>query len=414
MQLEVIHFCDGDRVLPLQFGDYRPNQRTLLLQGVHVAEEEVEFDPSDPHCFEAYGSLRRRTISHGRNVGIPVPVPHTEYMRAAVYESFGGPVEIRDIAEPECPAHGVVVEVAATGLCRSDWHGWRGHDPDIPLPNVPGHELAGIVVAVGRDVRRWAIGARVTVPFVCACGECGPCRRGDQQVCDRQRQPGFTHHGSFAQRVALDNADVNLIALPDGIDFDTAAGLGCRFATAYRAVVQVSQVEHGETVVIHGCGGVGLSAVMIAAASGAHVIAVDPAQRSRELATALGARETRSNATGLSEIDVSVDAFGSPETMRASIDCLRPRGRHVQVGLLGERGTPRVDMARVISKELQVLGSHGMAAHTYPAMLEEISSGKLRPQSLIKDVIGLEEAATRLMSLGDPGAGVGGATVVHP
>ncbi|WP_338891023.1 alcohol dehydrogenase catalytic domain-containing protein [Rhodococcus sovatensis] len=335
-------------------------------------------------------------------------------MKAAIYETFGGPIEIRELPNPTCSPHGVVVEVEATGLCRSDWHGWRGHDPDIPLPNIPGHELAGIVVEVGDLVERFAVGARITVPFVNACGDCPPCRRGDQQVCDVQTQPGFTHHGSFADRVALEHADVNLVLLPDEIDFDTAASLGCRFATAYRAVVQVAGVQRGDVVAVHGCGGVGLSAVMIAASRGAHVIAVDPASASRELARTLGATEAYSDASSVRDVDVSLDCFGAMETMRASIGCLRPRGRHVQVGLLGENGSPTVDMGRVIAKELQVLGSHGMSAHTYPAMLAEISAGTLRPQALVREVIGIEEAAARLMTLDASGAGAGGVTIVHP
>ncbi|SIS19291.1 alcohol dehydrogenase [Williamsia sterculiae] len=331
-----------------------------------------------------------------------------------MYEKFGAPMAVRDIAEPSCPAHGVVVSVAATGLCRSDWHGWKGHDPDIPLPNVPGHELAGTVVDVGDDVRHWELGARVTVPFVCAFGDCGACRRGDQQVCERQTQPGFTHPGSFAERVALDHADVNLVALPDDIDFDTAAGLGCRFATAYRAVTQVAQVRSGETVAVHGCGGVGLSAVMIAAARGARVIAIDPSPVSLDLALSLGATTGARTANELDDIDVSIDAFGAAGTMRASIACLRPRGRHVQVGLLGDDAAPAVPMGLVVARELQLLGSHGMAAHTYPAMLAEIAAGTLRPQKLLRDVIDLGAAPARLMALGEPGAGAGGVTVVHP
>lgn len=334
-------------------------------------------------------------------------------VRAAIYRSFGGPVSIEEIDDPPCPPHGVIVAVGSTGLCRSDWHGWQGHDPDIPLPNVPGHELAGTVVEVGPDVRNWAVGARVTVPFVCACGECAACARGDQQVCERQTQPGFTHHGSFAERVALDHADVNLVAVPDAVDLDTAASLGCRFATAYRAVVQVADVRAGERVAVHGCGGVGLSAVMIAAARGAHVVAVDPSERSRTRAADLGAAQTCSDANGVTHMDVSIDAFGAPTTMRASLGCLRPRGRHVQVGLLGADDTPPVPMGAVIARELQILGSHGMAAHTYPAMLAEIADGTLRPQDLVRETIGLDEAPARLMALGEPSAGVGGVTVVR-
>src|SRR3954454_21995865 len=184
-------------------------------------------------------------------------------MRALCFESFGGPLTVRDLPAPDPAPDGVVVEVAASGICRSDWHGWQGHDPDIVLPHVPGHELAGTVEAVGSEVRNWSVGDRVTVPFVCACGRCEQCLAGDQQVCARQTQPGFPHWGSFAELVALDNADVNLVALPEGMAFATAAALGCRYSTSFRAVVAQGRLVEGEWLAVHGCGGVGLSAVHI-------------------------------------------------------------------------------------------------------------------------------------------------------
>src|SRR5262245_5357540 len=196
-------------------------------------------------------------------------------MRAVVVESFGAPPELRQVPDPVCHPDGVVIEVRATGLCRSDWHGWAGHDPDIKLPHVPGHEFAGIVAVVGPHVSRVRVGDRVTVPFVCACGECATCRNGAEQVCENQFQPGFTAWGSFAERVAIPRADLNVVELPDNMDFATAAGLGCRFATAYRAVTAHGRVTADDSVVVFGCGGVGLSAIMIAAARGARVIGVD-------------------------------------------------------------------------------------------------------------------------------------------
>ena len=163
-------------------------------------------------------------------------------MRAVVYDAFGAVPRVEAVADPVPAAAGGVVRVEATGLCRSDWHGWTGHDPDIRrFPHVPGHELAGVVEAVGELVERWRPGDRVTVPFVCACGTCEQCAAGHHQICDRQTQPGFTHWGSFAELTAIDWADVNLVALPHGLQFDAAAALGCRFATAYRAVLQVGR-----------------------------------------------------------------------------------------------------------------------------------------------------------------------------
>ena len=181
-------------------------------------------------------------------------------MKAMLYEAFGTAPVVTSVPDPALAPGGVVIKVAATGLCRSDWHGWMGHDPDISLPHVPGHELAGTIAAVGAGVTRWREGDRVTVPFICSCGSCAECHAGHQQVCDAQFQPGFTHWGSFAEFVALPQADLNLVALPETMGFDTAASLGCRFATAFRAVVDQGRVRGGEWVAVHGCGGVGLSA----------------------------------------------------------------------------------------------------------------------------------------------------------
>ena len=337
-------------------------------------------------------------------------------MRAVLIEEFGVAPELADVPDPACPADGVVVEVEATGLCRSDWHGWQGHDDGIVLPHVPGHELAGRVVAVGPAVRRWQVGDRVTTPFVLACGDCPSCARGDGQVCERQLQPGFTQWGSFAELVALPRADVNLVRVPSGVDADVAAGLGCRFATAYRAVAHVAQVRAGETVVVHGCGGVGLAAVMVAVARGATVLALDPAPASLALARDLGALPVEAAAAGdVTDADVSLDCFGSRASMAASIACLRPRGRHVQVGLLGGADAhPAVDMGRVVGLELQLLGSHGMAASAYPEMLALVADGTLAPQRLLRERIGLDQAPSRLAALGEPGAAVGGVTVIRP
>ncbi len=334
-------------------------------------------------------------------------------MRALVFEEFGGPLTVREVPDPTPAPDGVVVEVGATGVCRSDWHGWSGHDGDVVLPHVPGHELAGTVAAVGARVRGWSVGDRVTVPFVCACGQCPPCRDGDHQVCLRQTQPGFTHWGSFAELVALDSADVNLVALPEDLPFVTAAALGCRFATAFRAVTGVGRVAPGEWVAVLGCGGVGLSAVQVAVAAGGRVVAVDPSPGARELAAAMGAEHVLADPAGSVELTgggahVGLDCLGSPATCVASVRSLRPRGRHVQVGLLPpEQGRPEVPMELVVARELAVLGSHGMAAHDYPAMLALIAAGRLRPQDLVTRELALDQAGQALIDIGrTPGVAV--------
>jgi alcohol dehydrogenase len=339
-------------------------------------------------------------------------------VKAVYYEAFGQPPVVTKVNDPTPGLQGAVIKVEATGLCRSDWHGWMGHDPDIRLPHVPGHELAGTIVATGGDVARFRAGERVTVPFACGCGTCPECASGNHQVCERQFQPGFTAWGSFADYVAIDFADTNLVRLPDELSSLVAASLGCRFVTSFRAIVDQGRVRPGEWVAVHGAGGVGLSAIMIASAMGANVIAIDIAEDKLTLARSLGATqcvnaaESKDVVGAVQQITqggahVSMDALGSPTTSFNSIACLRRRGRHLQVGLmLGEHARASVPMDKVIAHEIEIRGSHVMHAHRYPAMLEMIRSGKLTPQKLIGRTIGLDDAPAALMEM-DKFAGTG-------
>jgi D-arabinose 1-dehydrogenase-like Zn-dependent alcohol dehydrogenase len=327
-------------------------------------------------------------------------------VRAVVHESYGGPLAVTEVPEPECPEGGAVLAVRATGVCRSDWHAWQGHDP-VALPHVPGHELAGVVAATGAGVTRWRLGDRVTVPFVCGCGACEYCAAGEAQVCPRQTQPGFTGPGSFAERVAIHAADLNLVALPESVDFVTAAALGCRFATAYRALTAHARLAGGEWLAVHGCGGLGLSAVMIGVALGARVVAVDPSaaavDRARELGAVPATPGQLRDLTG-GGAHVSIDAAGSPASAVASVRSLRRRGRHVQAGLLlGAASTPPLPMDLVVAHELAVFGTHGMAAADYPPMMALVADGSLRPDLLVGRVIELAEAPAALAGPTGPG-----------
>ena len=347
-------------------------------------------------------------------------------MRAIHFTQFGGELTVKDVPTPAAPTNGVVIEVKATGLCRSDWHAWMGHDSDVVLPHVPGHELAGIVSEIGTGVTQFKVGDRITVPFVNGCGTCQYCTSGNAQVCPTQTQPGFTQWGSYAQYVAIENADFNLIALPDAISFSTAAALGCRFATAFRGLTARARVQPQEWVAIFGCGGVGQSAIMIAKALGARVIAIDISPVALAKAIQLGADITINSSTSdaLAQIraatgdgaDISIDALGSQTTSTQSILSLRRRGRHLQLGLLlTPDGLTPEPMARVIAYELDILGSHGMAAADYPQMLAMVASGALRPDLLVERTVGLADGISALKAMAEPaGATVGGITIIDP
>jgi alcohol dehydrogenase len=332
-------------------------------------------------------------------------------MKAAIYNSFEGPISIENVPDPSPADNGVVIKVEATGICRSDWHGWMGHDADISLPHVPGHELAGTILETGKNVENWQSADRVTLPFVCGCGHCEQCHAGNQQICDNQFQPGFTHWGSFAEYVAIDYADNNLVKLPDNMTFETAASLGCRFITSFRAVVQQGRLQADEWVAVHGCGGVGLSAIMIAKAMGAMVIAIDINDVALSLAKSLGAdymvnaSEAAEVAEAVKELShggvhLSIDALGSKETCFNSIKNLRKQGRHIQVGLMAaDDSNPPIPMAEVIANELEILGSHGMQAHQYPAIFKLIEEGNLQPEKLVGKLVNLDQGVEELINM---------------
>lgn len=329
-------------------------------------------------------------------------------MRAVRYDAVGAPPYLAEVDDPACPDDGIVVEVRATGVCRSDWHAWQGHE-EVALPHTPGHEYAGTVAEVGPDVRSLRVGDRVTVPFVLGCGTCAYCTAGDAQVCPDQLQPGFSLPGSFAERVAVPRAEANVVRLPDEVSYAAAAALGCRFATAYRAVVTHGQVRADQWVAVIGCGGVGLSAAMIAVARGARVVAVDVRQEALDAARDVGAEATATTAEEIRDITgggahVGLDAIGDPGAAATSIASLRPRGRHVQVGLLvGDDAWASLPMDLVVGRELAVLGSHGMPAVDYPELLDLVARGDLRPDDLVARTIGLDQAPTALTQMTGPG-----------
>jgi alcohol dehydrogenase len=332
-------------------------------------------------------------------------------MRAAIFESFGGPVTVTQVDDPGTPPDGVVIQVDANGICRSDWHAWQGHDPTVKPPHVLGHELAGRIVSVGKKVNNWMKDQRVTVPFCCGCGTCGYCRGGQTQICDNGYQPGFSGWGAYAQYVAVPAADTNLIGLPDNISSIQAASLGCRFATAYRALVIQGKVRPGDFVAVHGSGGLGLSLIMLAAALGARPVAVDVRDEALELAVEFGAeiainsRKVERVSSAIFEAtnggaQLSIDALGSRETCINSVMSLRKQGRHVQVGLMvADDRKADIPMARVIHWELSLVGSFGLQTVAYPELLSMIEGGRIDPGRLVQQEVDLEQAANILMSM---------------
>jgi alcohol dehydrogenase len=341
-------------------------------------------------------------------------------MRAALIETFAKPLVLRDVDEPACPPDGAVVGVRACGVCRSDWHAWTGADPDVAAPHVPGHEFAGIIEEVGRDCRRFKRGDRVTAPFILACGQCPDCIGGDPTVCNHQHVVGFSSWGAFAERIAVPRADFNLVPLPETIDFTAAAGMGCRVTTAFRAVVDRAKLQPGEWLAIHGAGGVGLSALLIGAAIGASVLAIDVNEDALKLAQSLGATRTL-NVSGIADVGaavreatdggahVSLDALGITATFHNSIRGLRKLGRHVQIGMpLGRHAEPSIPLLELVySRQISIMGTRGIPASRFPALFAMIAAGRLDPARLVTHEISLAEAGPALEAMnGYSGAGI--------
>jgi alcohol dehydrogenase len=342
-------------------------------------------------------------------------------MKAAVYEQFRGPIAVVDVPDPAPVADEVVVEILSVGLCRSDYHGWHGTDPDIVCPHVGGHEFVGRVVAVGADVRRLQVGDLVVAPFVNGCGQCEPCRLGQHQVCRRQEQPGFTRWGAFAEYTTIPFADVNAVHVPDGVSDEAAALVGCRVSTAYRGVVERGRLAAGEVLCVHGCGGVGLAVIAIGRALGAQVVAVDIAPDALALAAAVGAdmlldarefddlpAEVHARTGGA---HVSVDCLGHAATAANSVLGLRALGRHVQIGLF-PAPTADFPISRVIRDELEVLGVHGLSASRFHEVFALMQAGRLDPAAMITRRATLADIPTALPAMGQ--FATPGITVVTP
>jgi len=304
------------------------------------------------------------------------------------------------------------VRVKACGVCRSDWHAWTGADSDVSAPHVPGHEFAGVVEEIGTDCRRFKRGDRVTAPFILACGQCPDCVGGDPTVCNNQHVVGFSSWGAFAERIAVPRADFNLVHLPETIAFTAAAGMGCRLTTSFRAVVDRAKLQPGEWLAIHGAGGVGLSALMIGAAIGASVLAIDVNEEALKLARALGATKTL-NVTDIADVGaavreatnggahVSLDALGITATFHNSIRGLRKLGRHVQIGMpLGRHAEPTVPLLELVySRQIAIMGTRGIPASRFPALFEMIAAGRIDPATLVTHTISLEEAGAALEAM---------------
>ena len=332
-------------------------------------------------------------------------------MRAAVLREYNADLSIEEVPDPVCPEDGVVLKVLACGVCRSDWHGWTGEHPRVKPGQIGGHEYCGEVVEAGPRAQH-RVGERLVAPFILACGACPTCQSGQGHTCPNQRLPGFIEPGAFAEYVAVP-FDHNLAVLPASLSPTVAAGLGCRVTTAWHALTGRASVQAGEWLAVHGTGGIGLAAVILGRALGARVIAVDIVPKKLALALSLGAEaavDAREGTTAATIRDltgggahVSVEALGIAATTNASIECLRPLGRHVQVGMpVGHTARMEINMNAVYMGNLAVYGTRGMPSWRYPSLLSLIEAGRIDMSPMIAREIALSQTGGELAAFNGP------------
>lgn len=328
-------------------------------------------------------------------------------MLAAVMEEIGKPLVVKDMPDPELTPEGVIIKVEANGICRSDWHLWNGHFDWLGLkvsaPHIFGHELSGVIVEVGANVKNFKKNDRVVVPVCCGEAVCEMCRGGHPHLCENPNNPGVHYPGGFGEYVHVSFADFNLSLLPENVGFIEAAAMGCRFATAFHGILDRAKVQGGEWVSVVGCGGLGLAAVQISAALGANVIAVDIDEEKLKFAEQCGAvakvnAKKENVPEAVREITkggahVSIDALGISDTSQASVMSLRKRGRHLQLGLTTEKeqGFISLPMDLITAIEADILGSYGSPSYRYADMLDMVDKGILQPRKLITGTISVHE-----------------------
>ena len=331
-------------------------------------------------------------------------------MRAAVVREFNEDLSIETVADPVCPDNGVVLKVAACGVCRSDFHGWVGEHPKVTNGSILGHEYCGTVVEAGAQARH-KIGDRLIAPFILGCGDCPACQTGASNTCESAVVPGFGTPGAYAEYVAVP-FDHNLVHLPEAMSEALAAGLGCRVTTAWHALTDRANVRAGEWVAVHGTGGIGLSVLLLAKMLGARVVVVDVVEEKLTHAVQLGAdaavnAQTEDVAAAIRDItgggaQVSIEALGIEATTNASVDCLATLGRHVHVGMPAGDGIMQINLRAIYAKQLAFYGTRGMPSWKYPSLLGMIERGDVDLSPMLDRVVTLSGASAELRAMKGP------------
>jgi 2-desacetyl-2-hydroxyethyl bacteriochlorophyllide A dehydrogenase len=319
-------------------------------------------------------------------------------MKAAVLHKIGMPLVVEDVKEPKINSQDVLIKVKACGICHSDLHLIDGTLRVGKLPIILGHEAVGVVAEVGEEVVDFAEGEKVVIYFYFSCGKCANCRRGQDNLCNKMLRFGMDVDGAFAEYAKVPAH--SLVKLPNEIEFIEGALLGCAVGASYHALKDVGRLRIGETIVIYGIGGLGMSAVQIAKLCGAHVIAVDIRDEKLRLAQKLGADATiNSKKENLSQkirkltdgegADLSIELVGLPETINQAIDSIKKGGRAILVGFSSQNVS--INPNDVIVRNIAICGSRGLWRQNLVELVQLIKSKKLDLKPLITRRVSLEE-----------------------
>lgn len=305
-------------------------------------------------------------------------------MRAAVFTGPGEPLSLRTVPRPEPQAGEILVKVAACGLCHSDLHYLDHGVPTFKTPPlILGHEISGTIVRAGPGVDEARVGTSVLLAPVTSCGECQMCRGGRENICARQRMLGNSIDGGFAEYVVAPARDA--FEVPADVPLEEACVIADALTTAFHAVTRRARVTAGETVVVLGCGGLGLNVVQVASLVGANVIAVDRDPRKLALAQDLGAAravdagegDLGKRIRGMTDggADVAIEAIGSPSTQEQALAMVRTGGRLVLLGFASNNMS--LPGGRVTYRELTVIGTLGARPSDFPIVLDLVRRGRL-------------------------------------
>ena len=321
-------------------------------------------------------------------------------MKSVRLIEVGKPLVEQDIPIPEVGEREVLVRVRAAGICHSDVHYRAGTSPVHPLPMTLGHEVAGVIEAVGPGVQRAAVGARVCLHYLVTCGDCYYCAMGSEQFCEHGKMLGHHTDGGYAEYIVV--PERNAVPLPEEIPFEQGATLMCASATSFHALHK-SRMKPGESVAVFGIGGLGASAVQLARALGAlDVYAVDINPKKLRLAERYGAIPVDARQSDPVEairrltrgkgVDVSLELIGLPQTMRQALQVASVMGRAVMVGIT--RRPLEVDTyTELIGPEAEVIGSNDHLLSELPLLIELARRGQLDLSEIVTQAIPLEANA---------------------